>query len=117
MESRTKKGKSEEKKTLFSSLDLAKDVRAGLTGEWYELFEKYTAEGIDIMAYFNAVYLWSDKSNTKRTRRGWIATIHEWIQRDRESGRLKMIPGHKTEAELSFEAAAAEYLKEGGFYK
>lgn len=113
----TRAKKSEEKQCLFSSLEIAKDVKAGLTGEWYELFQKYTDEGIDIMAYFDAVYNWSDMKSVKRTRRGWIATIHEWIKRDRESGRLKMMAGAKTASERAFEEAAAEYLKEGGFYK
>ncbi|WP_303841546.1 hypothetical protein [Selenomonas ruminantium] len=108
---------NEDKQMLFSSLEIAKDVKAGLTGEWYELFQKYTDEGIDIMAYFDAVYNWSDIKSVKRTRRGWIATIHEWIKRDRESGRLKMMAGAKTASERAFEEAAAEYLKEGGFYK
>jgi len=113
----TRAKKSEEKQCLFSSLEIAKDVKAGLAGEWYELFQKYTDDGIDIMAYFDAVYNWSDMKSVKRTRRGWIATIHEWIKRDRESGRLKMIAGTKTASERAFEEAAAEYLKEGGFYK
>lgn len=51
--------------------------------------------GIDIAYYQQTVSDWSDSKNVKRTERGWLATIRQFIRGDKEKGKLKMIGGRQ----------------------
>lgn len=77
----------------------------------FSIFEKkFTAEEfktVDIFYYFNAVKDWSlTKSKIFRTSDGWIATARNFMRRDKESNKLRVL---KTEAESD---DYLEYLKQ-----
>lgn len=46
-------------------------------------------EGLDLMYYVQVVADWSDQKNMKRTKRGWVATIRNFIRSDRERNKLR----------------------------
>lgn len=63
--------------------------------------------GVDIGYYQQTVSDWSDSKNVKRTERGWLATIRQFMRSDKEKGKLKMI----AEASAGFDIQAGlEYL-------
>lgn len=75
------------------------------------LFAEFSAEkykGVDLLYYYNTVADWSDSANKKRTARGWLATIRQFIEGDREKGKLRMLEG----ADFNWDAAI-DYLKMG----
>lgn len=54
-------------------------------------FKKPDYQDIDLVYYYNAVKDWSDTSDTKRTDRGWLATIKQFIRSDIERKTLHKI--------------------------
>ena len=63
-------------------------------------------QDIDIVYYYHAVADWSDSSNTKRTDRGWLATIRNFIRSDMERGKL-----HKKHDNEDIDPDLMAYLK------
>lgn len=75
------------------------------------LYAEFSAEkykGVDLLYYYETVADWSDSANKKRTARGWLATIRQFIEGDREKGKLRMLEG----ADFDWDAAI-DYLKMG----
>lgn len=56
-------------------------------------FRDEEAAGIDLRYYHQVVGDWSDASNKRRTDKGWIATLRQFMRRDHEAGRLKRATG------------------------
>ena len=62
-------------------------------------FQKSPEYGnVDLSYYHGAVSDWSDQSNTKRTKRGWLATIRSFMRNDNQKGKLKLM---QTQTDLS----------------
>lgn len=109
-------GDEQEKKsktTLFRNSEIYS--LADIENKNYSRFEaQFKGEeyrDIDLVYYFHSVADWSDSSNTKRTARGWLATIRNFIRGDIERGRLHRITQpQKQEQGFDF-AGAAEFLK------
>lgn len=74
------------RKTLFSN-SVYKDFNI------FELkFKSPEYEKVDLFYYFTSVKNWSDKSDKKRTARGWIATAQDFMRGDNEKKKLKLKP-------------------------
>lgn len=78
------------KKTLFSKSEIYAlvDLKTNDYSQFEQLFKEPEFEQIDLVYYFHAVNDWSDSSNTKRTRRGWLATIRQFIRGDIDKNKL-----------------------------
>ena len=73
---------SPNKKTLFRNSAAAdRDV-------FFKTFGGDEYKTLDMEYYYQAVSDWSDSSNTKRTARGWFATVRTFIRGDKEKKRL-----------------------------
>lgn len=69
-------------------------------------------ENVDLVYYYHSVSDWSDSKNMKRTARGWLATVRQFMRSDREKGKLKMNQSlSKHQQEMNYEGAT-EYLKD-----
>lgn len=84
------------KKRLFRNSNVYALVKINEKGErdYTSLLEQFSSreyDGIDIVYYFHAVEDWSEQRDMKRTDRGWIATIRNFIRSDIERNKL-----HKT---------------------
>ena len=82
--------------TLFSNSDVAKLVSFTPSGAAdVTALAKYlpdlAAQGCDLAYYFCAVRDWSDSSNTRRTARGWLATLRNFYRGDLDKGRARKI--------------------------
>lgn len=82
--------------TLFSNSDVAKLVTFTPTGvadvtALAKVLPDLAAQGCDLAYYFCAVRDWSDSSNTRRTARGWIATLRNFYRGDLDKGRARKI--------------------------
>lgn len=83
--------------TLFRNSEIFKLVTFDTTGNIVDitkLKEKFSTDEfkeIDLVYYFHAVADWSDSSNKKRTARGWLATIRNFMRKDKELGKLHRI--------------------------
>lgn len=100
--------KEEEKarKTLFANCKYA-DLNAFL-----EYFEKQPGlENVDLVYYYHAVSDWSDSKNMKRTARGWLATVRQFMRGDSEKGKLRLKPAASHQQQAVKNAGAVEYLK------
>ena len=85
--------RAREKKMLFRKSQTA----ALVTGNDFSRFESAFADlaemGVDLVYYYHAVADWSDSSDTKRTERGWGATIRNFVRGDMQKGCLRKIGG------------------------
>lgn len=82
--------------TLFSNSDVAKLVTftpAGVADvtALAKVLPDLAAQGCDLAYYFCAVRDWSDSSNTRRTARGWLATLRNFYRGDLDKGRARNI--------------------------
>lgn len=82
--------------TLFSNSDVAKLVTftpAGVADvtALAKVLPDLAAHGCDLAYYFCAVRDWSDSSNTRRTARGWLATLRNFYRGDLDKGRARKI--------------------------
>ena len=82
--------------TLFSNSDVAKLVSftpAGVADvtALARVLPDLAAQGCDLAYYFCAVRDWSDSSNTRRTARGWLATLRNFYRGDMDKGRARKI--------------------------
>lgn len=82
--------------TLFSNSDVAKLVTftpAGVADvtALAKVLPDLAAQGCDLAYYFCAVRDWSDSSNTRRTSRGWLATLRNFYRGDLDKGRARKI--------------------------
>lgn len=94
------------RKTLFSNCKYA-DMNVFL-----EYFEKQPGlENVDLVYYYHAVSDWSDSKNMKRTARGWLATVRQFMRSDSEKGKLKLKPAASSQQKAAKNAGAVEYLK------
>ena len=82
--------------TLFANSDVAKLVTFTPSGvadvtALAKVLPDLAAQGCDLAYYFCAVRDWSDSSNTRRTARGWIATLRNFYRGDLDKGRARKI--------------------------
>lgn len=82
--------------TLFANSDVAKLVTftpAGVADvtALARVLPDLAAQGCDLAYYFCAVRDWSDSSNTRRTARGWLATLRNFYRGDLDKGRARKI--------------------------
>ena len=70
------------KKTLF------RNSAAADRDTFFKTFGGDEYKTLDMEYYYQAVSDWSDSSNTKRTARGWFATVRTFIRGDKEKKRL-----------------------------
>ena len=82
--------------TLFSNSDVAKLVTftpAGVADvtALARVLPDLAAQGCDLAYYFCAVRDWSDSSNTRRTARGWLATLRNFYRGDLDKGKARKI--------------------------
>ena len=84
-----KEPKGEGAKRLFRSF--FGEIDKGTYDELNALFNAEEYADINLVYYYNAVADWSDSANKKRTKRGWVATIRNFIKSDKEKGKLHTI--------------------------
>ncbi len=82
--------------TLFANSDVAELVTFTPSGvadvtALAKVLPDLAAQGCDLAYYFCAVRDWSDSSNTRRTARGWLATIRNFYRGDLDKGRARKI--------------------------
>ena len=82
--------------TLFSNSDVAKLVTFTPSGvadvtALAQVLPDLAAQGCDLAYYYCAVRDWSDSSNTRRTARGWLATLRNFYRGDLDKGRARKI--------------------------
>lgn len=58
-----------------------------------EFVNKYA--GVNLKHYIEDVLLWSDSKNQKRTNKGWLATLRNWMKRDLENNKLVLLTDFK----------------------
>lgn len=91
-----KKAVSDERKTLFRNSELCANVDFSKASpdftciEKEKEFESEEFQSIDIAYYAHAVCNWNDKKELLRTRRGWVATIKDFMRTDSEAKKLKL---------------------------
>ena len=95
-------GKSKKKtisggrKTLFRNSELCANVDFSKASpdftciEKEKEFESEEFQSVDIAYYAHAVCNWNDKKELLRTRRGWVATIKDFMRTDSEAKKLKL---------------------------
>lgn len=84
-----KEPKGEGAKRLFRSF--FPEIDKGTYDELNALFNAEEYADINLVYYYNAVADWSDSASKKRTKRGWIATIRNFIKSDKEKNKLHTI--------------------------
>ena len=82
--------------TLFANSDVAKLVEFTPSGvadvtALAKALPDLAAQGCDLAYYYCAVRDWSDSSNTRRTARGWLATLRNFYRGDLDKGRARNI--------------------------
>lgn len=98
--------------TLFSNSDVAKLVTftpAGVADvtALARVLPDLAAQGCDLAYYFCAVRDWSDSSNTRRTARGWLATLRNFYRGDLDKGRARKIIPTTVNAQDDFDSIFA----------
>ena len=110
-EKRKKKKESASLKLFRESETAGLVTYSGGVPDASRLYAEFSAEkykGVDLLYYYETVADWSDSANKKRTARGWLATIRQFIEGDREKGKLRLLEG----ADFNWDAAM-DYLKMG----
>lgn len=77
------------KNTLFRNSALA--IQGNDYQPFLSRFQGGEYDNIDLVYYYHAVSDWSDSKNVKRTERGWMATIRNFIRSDIERGKVHRI--------------------------
>ena len=107
--------KEKAKKTLFSNSEVYKLVEFSENGNDYSKFEQlYNTqefETVDLIYYFHCVADWSDQKNMLRTKKGWIATVRNFIRADIERNKLHVKPENRSEKSKINASGAMDYLK------
>lgn len=98
--------------TLFSNSDVAKLVTftpAGVADvtALAKVLPDLAAQGCDLAYYYCAVRDWSDSSNTRRSARGWLATIRNFYRGDLDKGRARKIIPTTVNAQDDFDSIFA----------
>ena len=98
--------------TLFSNSDVAKLVSFTPSGvadvsALARVLPDLAAQGCDLAYYFCAVRDWSDSSNTRRTARGWLATLRNFYRGDLDKGRARKIIPTTVNAQDDFDSIFA----------
>lgn len=98
--------------TLFSNSDVAKLVTFTPSGvadvtALAKVLPDLAAQGCDLAYYYAAVRDWSDSSNTRRTARGWIATLRNFYRGDLDKGRARKIIPTTVNAQDDFDSIFA----------
>lgn len=92
----TENKQKKDRMTLFSNSDVAKLVTFTPSGvadvtALARVLPDLAAQGCDLAYYFCAVRDWSDSSNTRRSSRGWLATLRNFYRGDLDKGRARKI--------------------------
>ena len=92
----TENKQKKDRLTLFANSDVAKLVTFTSAGvadvtALAKILPDLAAQGCDLAYYFCAVRDWSDSSNTRRTARGWLATLRNFYRGDLDKGRARKI--------------------------
>jgi len=105
--------------SLFPGLELTKETEFKNSLVYSESvfikqMQKQEAMGIDVMYYHNLVDEWCEKlrakdKRKKRTARGWVATVRQFMRSDNEKGKLKMTGEQKKKLDQE----AIDFLKIG----
>lgn len=91
-----KKIVSDERKTIFRNSELCTNVDFSKASPDFTCIEKEKEfqseefQSIDIAYYAHAVCNWNDKKGVLRTRRGWVATIKDFMRTDNDAKKLKL---------------------------
>ena len=106
-----------ERTTIFRNSEVYKSVKNENGKPDFSDFEKmFNGEEfkkIDLIYYFNAVCDWSDtKQGVKRTKRGWVATIRNFIRGDSERGKLHLKQDFKHEGKKINVVGAMDFLND-----
>lgn len=89
-ENREKEKEEKSRKTLFKNSEVFKLVNNNDYSGFEKKFPGPEYEKIDLVYYFHSVNDWSDKSDTKRSAAGWLATVRTFIRSDMEKNKLKL---------------------------
>ena len=106
-----------ERTTIFRNSEVYKSVKNENGKPDFSDFEKMFNDEefkkIDLIYYFNAVCDWSDtKQGVKRTKRGWVATIRNFIRGDSERGKLHLKQDYKHEGKKINVVGAMDFLND-----
>lgn len=96
--------------TLFRNSSIYKLVENNDYSRFEAIFDTPEFKDIDLVYYFHAVDDWSEQSQKKRTARGWIATVRNFIRSDKERGKLHTKPQNQKVFGMDV-SAAIRYLK------
>lgn len=83
--------KESDRAILFSKSDwmVYENLRANLSKD-KKFVEKY--KGVDLRHYISKAELWSENNPTKkRTNKGWLLTLRDWMRQAIEKSELKML--------------------------
>ncbi len=94
------------KKTLFRNSKYAE------MENFNKEFSGAEFETIDMLYYYHTVSDWSDTKNMKRTARGWLATVRQFIRGDVEKKKLHVKHEFKPDNKKVTVDGALEYLKD-----
>lgn len=89
-ENREKEKEEKARKTLFKNSEVFKLVNNNDYSGFEKKFPGPEYEKIDLVYYFHSVNDWSDKSDTKRSAAGWLATVRTFIRSDMDKNKLKL---------------------------
>lgn len=92
-------------KTLFRNSKFADKE------EFLKQFPGEEFETIDLLYYYHSVSDWSDTKTMKRTGRGWLATVRQFIRGDMERNKLHLKKEFTPSQKKIEMSAAMEYLK------
>lgn len=109
------KKESKDKVTLFRnsevySLVKFNDQNEGDYTEFEKLYNTPEFSKVDLIYYFHAVSDWSDQSNKKRTKNGWVATIRTFVRGDFSKNKVKLKAEHQVKKQPINVAGAMDYL-------
>lgn len=96
--------------TLFRNSSIYKLVENNDYSRFEAIFDTPEFKDIDLVYYFHAVDDWSEQAQKKRTARGWIATVRNFIRSDKERGKLHTKPQNQKVFGMDV-SAAIRYLK------
>ena len=99
--------------SIFRNSEVYKLVKDDDYSEFEKLFKGIEFQKIDLPYYFNAVADWSDtKIGVKRTAKGWIATVRNFIRGDMEKGKVHLKLNYQPHNKGIDIDGAMEYLKD-----
>lgn len=103
-----------ESKFLFRNSKLFKmcDPENGNYTEFEKLFSSADFAPIDLVYYFNVVNDWSEAKTVKRTDRGWMSTIKQFIRSDSDKKKLKLKLEYQTPSQAFDVEAAKKFLND-----